>query len=277
MATPAGCPHQITREAVMSVLTNYVERLERSIARNLSILNGEVNEFESLCHDAVERSDGRSGRQARQWYQRALARFEEMEKVEQVLRGPRYRRLTEPAPHRESTILALRARYYQVFLPVERQQRWDGATAKAPSTGDHTGQDRARRPFSTPERMVALQSMVDNLAPGETVSFALLQGDPDHLDTLPHAPLGPRGLVERHGAREVRAAIRHPALLAPPSIEAIVYDRLLGRSPQGRAVIYRLHGRDDLTTPFLSALRLNLPRVAPGTVLTLNPAAVVVA
>jgi len=277
MATPAGHPLQITREAAMSVLTNYVERLERSIARNLSILNGEVEEFESVCRHAVERAEATLGRQARQWYQRALARFQEIEKVEQVLRGPRYHRLTEAAPHRESTILALRARYYQTFLPVERQQRWDGGSARTTAADNHKGNEGTKSPFATPERMAGLRAMVDNLAAGETLSFALIQADPTHLDTLRHAPLGPHALVERHGARELRVAIHHPALLPPATIEAIVYDRLLGRSPQGRAVIYRLHGRDDFDTPFLSALRLNLPRVAPGTVLTLNPATVAVA
>jgi len=277
MATPAGRPHQITREAAMSVLTNYVERLERSITRNLSILNGEVEEFESVCQHAVERGEATLGRQARQWYQRALARFQEIEKVEQVLHGPRYRRLTEAAPHRESTILALRARYYQTFLPVERQQRWDGGSARPTSADDRKGNEGTKSPFATPERMAGFQAMADNLAPEETLSFALIQADPLHLDTLRHAPFGPHGLVERHGARELRAVIQHPTLLPPATIEAVVYDRLLGRSSQARAVIYRLHGSDDLNTPFLSALRLNLPRVAPGTVLTLNPARVSVA
>ena len=257
----------------MSVLSNYVERLERSIDRNLTILTGEVEEFESLCRQAVARREPHLGRQARQWYQRALARFQEMEKVEQVLHGPRYRRLTAPAPHRESTILALRARYYQAFLPLERAQRWE--TRRAP-TGPDGGRDRAAPPFSTPEAMAAFQSMVRDLGTGDAVSFALLQGEPDHLDTVPSSPLGGHGVVERHGARELRAAIRHPETLAAATIEAIVYDRLLGRSPQGRAVLYRLHGPDELATPFLSALRLNLPRVAPGTVLTLNPAALTV-
>lgn len=260
----------------MSVLTNYVERLEHSIARNLSILTGEVDEFEAVCQHAVERGEATLGRQARQWYQRALARFQEIEKVEQVLRGPRYRRLTESAPHRESTVLSLRARYYQTFLPVERQQRWDGGSTR-PAADDRRSNDETRHPFTTPERMAAFQTMADNLAPGEVLSFALIQADPSHLDTLRHAPFGLRGLVERHGARELRAVIHHPALLPSATIEAIVYDRLLGRSAQGRAVIYRLGGRDDLATPFLSALRLNLPRVAPGTVLTLNPAMVVAA
>lgn len=261
----------------MSVLTNYVERLEHSIARNLSILNGEVEEFESVCEHAVERGEATLGRQARQWYQRALARFQEIEKVEQVLRGPRYHRLTEAAPHRESTILALRARYYQTFLPVERQQRWDGSSARLTSADNHKGNEGSKSPFTTPERMAGLQAMADNLAPGDALSFALIQADPAHLDTLGHAPFGSHGLVERHGARELRVALHHPDILPPATIEAIVYDRLLGRSPQGRAAIYRLHSRDDLNTPFLSALRLNLPRVAPGTVLTLNPATVAVA
>ncbi len=261
----------------MSVLTNYVERLERSIERNLSILNGEVEEFESACQHAVEREEATLGRQARQWYQRALARFQEIEKVEQVLRGPRYCRLTETAPHRESTVLALRARYYQTFLPLERQQRWDGGSARPASANERRANDGSKSPFTTPERMAGFQAMADNLAPGEILSFALIQADPSHLDTVGHAPFGTRGLVERHGARELRAVIHHPALLPPATIEAIVYDRLLGRSAQGRAVIYRLGGRDDLATPFLSALRLNLPRVAPGTVLTLNPAMVATA
>ncbi|HBB40988.1 MAG: hypothetical protein COW73_05885 [Nitrospirae bacterium CG18_big_fil_WC_8_21_14_2_50_70_55] len=261
----------------MSVLTNYVERLEHSIARNLSILTGEVAEFELLCRQVVESGDALAGRQARQGYQRALARFEEMEKVSLVLAGPRYRRLTEPAPHRESSTLALRARYYQAFLPVERRERWDSHAPRLATPGDREPQVEPPLPFATPKAKAAFQSMVDHLAPGEVVSFALLQGEPAYLDALPHAPFGPRGVVERHGAREVRAAIHHPLLLTPPTLEAIVYDRLLGRSPVGRAVIFRLHDRDDLTPPFLSALRLHLARLAPGTVLTVNPATAAVA
>ncbi len=260
----------------MSVLSNYVERLERSIGRNLAILTGEVEEFEAICRQAVERREAHLGRQARQWYQRALARFQEMEKVEQVLHGPRYRRLTEPAPHRESTILALRARYYQAFLPLERAQRWESSPAGRATTGPSAGEERRNEPFSTPEAGAAFASMVSHLGEGDALTFALVQGEPSHLDAIPPTPFAAHGIVERHGPRELRAALLHPESLAAATIEAIVYDRLLGRSPQGRAVLYRLHGPEELATPFLSALRLNLPRVAPGTVLTLNPAVLTV-
>ncbi len=252
----------------MSVLANYVERLERSIERNRSVLESEAAEFENLCRAAVEGADPALLRQVRQWHRRAMARFQEIERVEQVLRGPRYRRLASAAPQREGAVLALRARYYQAYLPVERLQRW-GAAATPPAA-ERGGQGGA--PFRDPQRMEALRAMVGRAGAETAVSFILLQGEPLALARLSPAPLGPRAVVERNGPHEVRAALPHPSLLSTEAIEAVVRDRLLTADPRGRAAVYRLAGPADLATPFLAALALNLPRVAPGGVLTLNPA-----
>jgi len=261
----------------MSVLTNYVERLERSIERNQTILQHEVDEFEGLCNRGIEVGDAAVLRQAELVYKRALARFREIEQVEQVLRGPKYRGLVSRAPSRETLLLTVRGRYHQAFGRVERYRRKD----RAGTTDEDVHEPRADRPmpFESPRRVEALRRLVvsdeaDTEGGTMAVSYIYLQGDPRTLREiqLDGTGLGNRDLIERTADTEVRIALHHPASLSYEVVEKVVRKRFFSvDGHQIRAVVYRLTSASDLEAPFLSAIHLNLPRVGNREVLTLNP------
>jgi hypothetical protein len=261
----------------MSVLTNYVERLERSIERNQTILQNEVDEFEELCSRGVELGDAAVLRQAEVVYKRALARFREIEQVEQVLRGPKYRGLVTRVPSRETLLLTIRGRYHQAFGKVEGYRRKD----RSEVTNEDEQEIRRDRPmpFESPRRVEALRRLVlsddlDSQGGPMVVSYIFLQGDPRTLRgiQLDGAGLGSRDLIERTSDTEVRIAVHHPASLPHEVVEKVVRKRFFSVDGyQIRAVVYRLTGASDLDAPFLSAIHLNLPRVANREVLTLNP------
>lgn len=260
----------------MSVLTNYVERLERSIERNQTILQNDIEEFEDLCRRGVSLGDSAVLRQTEILYKRALARFREVEQVEQVLRGPKYRGLLTRGPSRETLLLALRARYHQAYGQVERYRRKDRS-----ETNEDEREMRADRPmvFESPRRVEALRRLVlddevDSEGGPMAVSYIFLQGDPRTLREiqLDGTGLGPRDLIERTADTEVRIALHHPASLSYEVVEKVVRKRFFSvEGHQIRAVVYRLASVADLDAPFLSAIHLNLPRVGNREVLTLNP------
>jgi hypothetical protein len=259
----------------MSVLTNYVERLERSMERNQTILENDISEFEDLCSRGNELGDIAVLRQVELYYKRALARFKEIEQVEQVLRGPKYRGLTSRVPQRETTLFATRARYHQAYGQVERRR-----CNKPVDTEDEPRprQDRAM-PFESPRRVDALHELVivnQQNADGVpmAVSFIVIQGDPRTLREIPvdGTGLGERDIIERSGEAELRVALHHPATISSEVIEKVVVKRFFATQEyQVRAVVYRLSAPSDLQCPFILAIRLNLPRVANHEVLTLNP------
>jgi hypothetical protein len=259
----------------MSVLTNYVERLERSIERNQAILENDIREFEDLCNRGVELGDATVLRQVEKFFKRALARLKEIEQVEQVLRGPKYRGLVSRVPQRETVLLTIRGRYYQAYGRVERWRRND--PSEEPSEPG-LRQERTM-PFESPRRVDALHELVianqqsaDGVA--MAVSFIVIQGDPRTLREIPldGTGLGERDLIERTADTEVRVALHHPAALSSEVIEKVVVKRFFSvEGYQVRAVVYRLSVPGDLHSPFLSAIRLNLPRVGNREVLTLNP------
>ncbi|MGD2062236.1 MAG: hypothetical protein PVF51_01500 [Nitrospirota bacterium] len=259
----------------MSVLTNYVERLERSIERNQAILQNDIGEFEDLCNRGVELGDAAVLRQAEKFYKRALARFKEIEQVEQVLRGPKYRGLVSRAPQRETILLTVRGRYHQAFARVERWRNND------PQENEGEAQPRPDRamPFESPRRVEALHNLViysDRNADGVpmAVSFIVIQGDAGTVREIPvdGSGIGERDLIERTTETEVRVALHHPAALSSEVIEKVVLRRFFSsHGHQVRAAVYRLSAPSDLHPPFLSAIRLNLPRVGNREVLTLNP------
>ena len=257
----------------MSVLTNYVERLERSIERNQTILQNDIQEFEELCNRGVELGDAAILRQAELLYKRALARFRESEQVEQVLRGPKYRGLVSRGPGRETLLLTLRARYHQAYGLIERYRRHDHSEAK--EQGNEPRTDRPM-PFESPRRVEALRRLVQNDAIDfdMAVSYIFLQGDPRTLRAiqLDGTGLGSHDLIERTADTEVRIALRHPASLPYEAVEKVVRKRFFSLDGhQIRAVVYRLNSAADFDAPFLSAIHLNLPRVGNREVLTLNP------
>jgi len=259
----------------MSVLTNYVERLEQSIERNQAILGNDVGEFEDLCDRGVELGDATVLRQAETCFKRALARFKEIEQLKQVLRGPKYRGLVTGVAQRETILLAIRGRYYQAYGRVEQCRR-NGPLGESP--GPVRRQDRTM-PFESPRRVEALHELAINHrrnADGMVmaVSFILIQGDPRTLREIPTdgSGLGERDLIERTAESEVRVALHHPAALSSEVIEKVVAKRFFSVDGyQVRAVIYRLSVPEDLHSPFVSTIHLSLPRVGNREVLTLNP------
>ena len=259
----------------MSVLTNYVERLERSIERNQAILDNDIREFEDLCNRGVELGDAAVLRQAEKFYKRAMARFKEIEQVEQVLRGPKYRGLVSRVPQRETILLNIRGRYYQAYGRVERWRR-NELSEEQPEPAPR--QERTQ-PFESPRRVDALNELVitgekSDDGAAMAVSFVVIQGDPRALCkvSVDGTGLGERDLIERTSETEVRVALHHPATLSSEVIEKVVVKRFFSVDGyQVRAVVYRLSAPGDLHSPFLSAIRLNLPRVGDREVLTLNP------
>jgi hypothetical protein len=259
----------------MSVLTNYVERLEQSIERNQAILENDLREFEDLCNRGVELGDATLVRQAERFFKRALARFQEIDQAKLVLCGPKYRGLVSRVPQRETILVAIRGRYYQAYGRIEQWRRKD---PPEPQPEPARRQDRAM-PFESPSRVDALHELVINNQRNAdgivmAVSFIVIQGDPRTLREIPMdgSGLGQRDLVERTADTEVRVALHHAAALSSDVIEKVVVKRFF--SVDGyrvRAVVYRLSTPGDLDSPFLSAIRLNLPRVGNLEVLTLNP------
>jgi hypothetical protein len=272
---PTPAPESQQRGIAMSVLTNYVERLERSIERNQAILENDIREFEDLCDRGVELGDATVLRQAEMFYKRALARFKEIEQVEQVLRGPKYRGLVSRVPQRDTVLLTVRGRYQQAYGRVERWRRNDLSEAQDQA---EVRQERIT-PFQVPRRVDALHELViDNQHDSDgfpmAVSFVVIQGDPRALRDIPvdGTGLGEHDLIERTGETELRVALHHPAALSSAVIERVVMKRFFAvEGYQIRAVVYRLSAPGDLHSPFLSAIRLNLPRVGNHEVLTLNP------
>jgi len=258
----------------MSVVTNYVERLEQSIARNQAILENDIQEFEDLCDRGVELGNAAVLRQAETFFKRALARFKEIEQVKQVLRGPKYRGLVSGVAQREKILLAIRSRYYQAHGRLEQWQR-NERSGLPPEPARR--QDGAI-PFESPRRVDALHDLVlsnqrsaDDVA--MVVSFIVIQGDPRTLREIPvdGRGLGERDLIERTADTEVRVALHHPAVLPSGVIEKVVVKRFFAREgSQVRAVVYRLSVPSDLHSPFVATIRVNLPRVADRQVLTLN-------
>lgn len=254
----------------MSVLTNYVERLERSIDRNQAILSNDLREFEEICQRAVEGWDTTLMHQAEKLYKRALARFREVDQVVQVLQGPRYRGLTHPVAQRESALLTLQVRYHQAFSTVERSRK------TTPDQDVEVATPRLSL-FRAPKKVHALEKMFDSKEPGDrstSVSFIVIKGDSKAMREVcvNEDSMREGDVIERFDETEVRIAMRHPAALSHKVIEAAVVKRLLNKEGlQVRAAIYRLVSRDELETPFLSAIHLNLPRVPNRQVLTLNP------
>ena len=134
-------------------------------------------------------------------------------------------------------------------------------------------------PFESPRRVDALHELVINHqrnADGVAmaVSFIVIYGDPGTLANIPvdGSGLGEHDLIERSGDTEVRVALHHPAAVSSDVIEKVVVKRFFSvEGYQVRAVVYRLSGPGDLHSPFVSTIRLNLPRVGNREVLTLNP------
>jgi hypothetical protein len=258
----------------MSVLANYVERLEQSIERNQAILENDIREFEDLCDRGVELGDATVLRHAEKSFKRALARFKEIEQLKQVLRGPKYRGLVTGVAQRETILLAIRGRYYQAYGRVEQWRR-NGPPEESPEP--ERRQDRTV-PFESPRRVEALHELVvhhqqntDGI--GMAVSFVVIQGDPHTLRKIPldGSGLGQRDLIERTADTEVRVALHHPAALSPEAIEKVVAKRFFSvEGYQVRAVVHRLSVPGDLQSPFVSTIHLNLPRVGNREVLTLS-------
>jgi len=259
----------------MSVLTNYVERLERSVERNQAILENDIREFEDLCNHGVEQGDAAVLRQAEMAFKRALARFREIDQAKLVLCGPKYRGLVSRLPQLEPILLAIRGRYYEGYGRVERWRRNDRSEPQ-PKPGPR--QERAT-PFESPRRVDALHELViyhQRNADGNAmaVSFIVIEGDPRTLGKLPvdGSGLGERDLIERTAESEVRVAFHHAAALPSEVIEKVVLKRFFPVDGyRVRAVVYRLSSTEDLHSPFVSTIRLNLPRVGDREVLTLNP------
>ncbi|MGD2064729.1 MAG: hypothetical protein PVF51_14270 [Nitrospirota bacterium] len=258
----------------MSVITNYVERLERSIERNQAILENDSHEFEDLCDRGVELGDPTLLRQAETFFKRASARFKEIEQVKQVLRGPKYRGLVSGVAEREAILLAIRGRYYQAYGRVEQWRRNDPPETRPKP---EPRQDRTM-PFESPRRVDALYELVINGQRGPdvvamAVSFIVIQGDARTLREIPvdGSGLGERDLIERTSDTEVRVALHHPAALSSDVIEKVVAKRFFSvEGYQVRAGVYRLSAPDDLHSPFVSRIRINLPRVGNRKVLTVN-------
>jgi hypothetical protein len=259
----------------MSVITNYIERLEQSIERNQAILENDVREFEDLCNRGVELGDATVLRQAETFFKRALARFHEIDQAKLVLCGPKYRGLVGRVPQREATLLTIRGRFYQAYGRVERWRHNDPSEVR-PEPGPR--RERAM-PFKSPHRVDALRDLVINHQRNPdgiamAVSFIVIYGDPGTLReiSVDGSGLGERDLVERTADTEVRVALHHPAALASDVIEKVVAKRFFSvEGYQVRAVVYRLSVPSDLDSPFLSAMHLNLSRVDNREILTLNP------
>jgi hypothetical protein len=259
----------------MSVLTNYVERLERSVERNQAILANDIREFEDLCNHGVAQGDAAVLRQAEMSFKRALARFREIDQAKLVLCGPKYRGLASRLPELEPILLAIRGRYYQAYGRVEHWRRNDRSETK-PKSGPR--QDRAM-PFESPRRVEALHELViyhQRNADGTAmaVSFIVIEGDPRTLGeiSMDGSGLGERDLIERTADSEVRVALHHAAAVSSEAIEKVVGKRFFPVDGYRiRAAIYRLSAPEDLHSPFVSTIRLNLPRVGNHEVLTLNP------
>jgi hypothetical protein len=271
--TPAlDSPH---RAHAMSVLTNYVERLVQSLERNQAILEKGIGEFEDLCHRGVELGNATVLYEAEELFKRALARLAEIDQAKLVLCAPKYRGLVSRLRQRETILLTIRGRYYQAYGRIEQWRRND-SREKQPEPARR--QDRAM-PFDSAHRVDALHELVINQqrsADGVAmaVSFIVIDGDPRTLReiSLDGSGLGPRHLIEQTAATEVRVALHHPAALSSDVIEKIVVKRFLsGGGYRVRAVIYRLSVPEDLHSPFVPTIRLNLPRVGNLEVLTLNP------
>jgi len=258
----------------MSVLTNYVERLEQSIERNQAILESDICDFENLCDRGVELGDATVLRRAEMSFKRALARFKEIEQLKQILRGPKYRGLVSGVAQREPILLAIRGRYYQAYGRVEQWRRSDRSEG---SPEPVQRQDRGV-PFESPRRVEALHELVINSqrsADGVAmaVSFIVIQGDPRALRKIPMdgSGLGERDLIEHTADAEVRVAMHHPAAVSSEVIEKVVVKRFFSvEGYQVRAVVQRLSVPDDLHSPFVSKIRFSLPRVGNREVLTLN-------
>ena len=259
----------------MSVLAHYVERLEQSMERNQAILETDIREFEDLCDRGVELGDATVLRHADKSFKRALARFQEIEQLKQVLRGPKYRGLVTGVAQRETILLAIRGRYYQAYGRVEQWRRNDQSEERPEPV---RRQDRTT-PFESPRRVEALHELVihhQRNADGivMAVSFIVIQGDPRTLRKILMGGrgLGQRDLIERTADSEVRVALHHPAAVSSEGIEKVVAKRLFPEEGyQVRAVVYRLSVPGDLHSPFVSTIRLNLPRVGNREVLTVNP------
>jgi len=259
----------------MSVLTNYVERLERSVERNQTILENDIREFEDLCSHGVEQGDATVLRQAEMSFKRALARLREIDQAKLVLCGPKYRGLVSRLPQLEPILLAVRGRYYQAYGRVEEWRR-NNRSETQPKPGPR--QERAM-PFESPRRVDALHELViyhQRNSDGITmaVSFIVIEGDPRALReiAMDGNGLGERDLIERTAEGEVRVALHHAAAVSPEVIEKVVVKRFFPMDGHRvRAVIYRLSVSEDLHSPFVSTIRLNLPRVGNREVLTLNP------
>jgi hypothetical protein len=111
----------------MSVITNYIERLEQSIEHNQAILENDIREFEDLCNRGVELGNTTLWQQADKSFKRALARFGEIDQAMLVLSGPKYHGLVRRVPQRGTILAALRARYHQAYGRVQqwrRNNRW---------------------------------------------------------------------------------------------------------------------------------------------------------
>jgi len=259
----------------MSVLTNYVERLERSVERNQAILENDIRDFEDLCNHGVEQGDATVLRQAEMSFKRALARFREIDLAKLVLCGPKYRGLVSRLPQLEPILLAIRGRYYQAYGRVEQWRRNEWSDTQ-PKPGPR--QERAM-PFESPRHVEALHELViyhQRNADGMVmaVSFIVIEGDPRTLREIPTdgSGLGERDLIERTADSEVRVALHHPAALSSDVIEKVVVKRFCSvEGSQVRAAIYRLSAPEDLHSSFVSTIRLNLPRVGNHEVLTLDP------
>ena len=134
-------------------------------------------------------------------------------------------------------------------------------------------------PFESPDRVDALHELVihhQRNADGivMAVSFVVIEGDPRTLREIPMdgSGLGQRDLIERTAESEVRVALHHPAAFSSEVIEKVVVKRFFAMDGyRVRAVIYRLSVPEDLHSPFVATIRLNLPRVGNRKVLTLNP------
>jgi hypothetical protein len=260
----------------MSVLTNYVERLAQNIEHNQAILENDIHEFEDLCDRGVELGDATALRQAETFFKRALARFQEIESLKQALRGPKYRGLVRGVAQQETILLAIRGRYDQAYRRIEQWRRNDPPeTPREPVQR----QDRAM-PFKSPRRVEALHRLVDDSSRSAdglptAVSFIVIQGDPRTLRQIPvdGSGLGERDLIERTADTEVRVALHHPAALPSEVIEKMVVKQFFSvEGYQVRAVVYRLSAPGDLHAPFVSTIRVHLPRVGNREVLTVvNP------
>lgn len=134
-------------------------------------------------------------------------------------------------------------------------------------------------PFESPRRVEALHALVINSQRSTdgvamAVSFVVIEGDPRVLGkiSIDDNGLGKHDIIERTAEAELRVALHHPAALSSEVIEKVVVKRFFAVDGyRVRAVIYRLSVPEDLHSPFVSTIRLNLPRVGNREVLTLNP------